>query len=212
MSENKINYFEIEKNAEPCSFYDTINITSGFYDTNNSITHEGIRYSSDQYKVYDYIYRGIDIKRNVTEHYRGCVCQQRICIRSCCRQGFVFENGKCSRAEDDVVEFNVAIEHMAGIKIFNLIDSDEYAVTYTRTCQGYLLDPHNEDNDKWILVRHDNHVKLALHDIDLNENEYCIMFDANRTLHAIACTSDEDHPNVDKARQFFLPFGAFSVG
>lgn len=207
LSENKINYFEISKNDKPCSFYDTVNITDGIPDNNNSISFGGILYSRDQYKIYDYVYRGFDFKREVVEHVRGCICQQRICIRSCCPKGFVFNGEKCERADYEVINFNVAIEHLAGIKIFNLIDNDEYALTYFRTCDGFLLDPHNEVNDKWLLVRHDNHVKLALHDTELNENEYCIMFDNNQTLHAIACIYDEEHPELSSARQIFLPIG-----
>lgn len=209
-SEEDVNYFDIERDEKPCSFYDTVNITDGVKNSDGSVSYEGITYLLDQYKSYDYIYKGPNVRKNVTSHLRGCICQHRICIRSCCPKGFVFDN-KCIKSSNETfTDFSVAIEHHAGIHIFDLFSNkNDYALTYTKPCIGFLLEPHNDDNDKWMLVRRDNHVKLSLSHNDLTNDQYCILFDTDKTLHAIACDFSEDIE--ESPHRIFLPIGEFKV-
>lgn len=73
----------------PCHFYDSINITSGTLQPNNSILYDGNQFSEKQYALIDYTLKSGDTRISVAPHYRGCLCDFKPCIRFCCPFGSV---------------------------------------------------------------------------------------------------------------------------
>lgn len=190
-----INYYEAARDDKPCNFFDTVNITDGHHNSDGSITYENITYTSEQYEMYDYIYKGPTVRRNVSTHIRGCICQQRICIRSCCsrNQHINLNTNLCVHNTNGLIKnFDVGIQHLAGTHISDLMSNEEYALTYTKTCMGYALEPHLEEDDIWVLVRHSDKVMLHWNGSDLLNDKYCIVFDEEQTLHAYVCHELDD--------------------
>lgn len=76
----------------PCHYFESINITNGVVQTQNteqgiqdrnSIIFDGIEFRSSQYSIVDYTED--DGMRNFTEpHIRGCFCEIKPCHRLCC--------------------------------------------------------------------------------------------------------------------------------
>lgn len=125
-----------------CEFYNSINITDGVINADQSITHNHVNYSIFQYKDFDYIYDDNNTQVNVPEHKRGCVCLVKTCIRLCCIKGqkYNFENKKCER-DSKITKFYVAIQHMQlenkSIRHDLYDDGDEIVGVYGRTCDEY---------------------------------------------------------------------------
>lgn len=70
----------------PCEFIDSVNITDGVFQPNNSIIFNGIEFTQDQYAEINYILK--DNKMHRVEPYRrGCPCKRKPCIRLCCPYG-----------------------------------------------------------------------------------------------------------------------------
>lgn len=68
----------------PCSFKESVNITSGELNSlDNSITHNGVRYAVENYATINY-----SVKNNenisVESYIRGCVCREARCVWLCC--------------------------------------------------------------------------------------------------------------------------------
>lgn len=68
----------------PCSFKESVNITSGELNSfDSSINHNGVRYSVENYATINY-----SVKNNenisVENYIRGCVCREARCVWLCC--------------------------------------------------------------------------------------------------------------------------------
>lgn len=70
-----------------CNYFNTINITNGRQNSDESITYNNIKYLKGTYQKYNYIYVNQTIRLNVDEHIRGCVCDYKFCINVCCDYG-----------------------------------------------------------------------------------------------------------------------------
>lgn len=74
-------------NNLPCNYLDSIDISNGVQQTNNSIIYSGIEYQTKHYGEINYILND-DMKSIIVKPYfRGCPCQIKSCIRLCCPHG-----------------------------------------------------------------------------------------------------------------------------
>lgn len=150
------NYFQDELDEQPCSAFDTKNIT---YDRDNEndaskyirrIFYGNISHEPPLYRDYDYIYGNDNAKISVPIHVRGCVCINKICIRSCCdrRHAFNETTQRCSVETDYVNAWNVTIFNETNDRVDNyenLYDSLKYEVVMGRPCNEMsLLDVKND--------------------------------------------------------------------
>lgn len=71
----------------PCNFLDSIDISNGIMQANNSIIYSGIEYQVKNYGKIDYILNGDQKPITVKPYFRGCPCQIKSCIRLCCPYG-----------------------------------------------------------------------------------------------------------------------------
>lgn len=150
----KINYFQDEIESNPCSHFDSINITNGKKNPNGSITYRGITYSPNHYRTYDYIYLNQKNKTYVGNHTRGCICFYRKCVRSCCLPSQQFSNSRCINNDsdlDDELSFNVIFITNKMMAARNLLNDPVFGVTYPKHCNGILMEPELYPQDKWHL-------------------------------------------------------------
>lgn len=80
----------------PCHFLDSVNITAGFRQSDESIFFEGVAYPKDKYSTVNFIL--IDGKKRITvdPHIRGCTCAITRCLRLCCPPGTQWKKGNGS--------------------------------------------------------------------------------------------------------------------
>lgn len=73
----------------PCDFFDSLNITDGARQTNESILFNGLEFPAGQYVNLNYTLK-YDIEHvTVTPYIRGCICNRMSCIRLCCPFGSI---------------------------------------------------------------------------------------------------------------------------
>lgn len=80
----------LTQSIEPCNFLDSVNITDGVNQSNESIIFDGTKYPKEQYTSWDYIIEN-GVRRPVQTHIRGCICNLMPCIRLCCPFGSFHE-------------------------------------------------------------------------------------------------------------------------
>lgn len=133
------NYFEVERNSLPCSPYDTINITNGILNADNTITHHGITYERKHYKLYNYVYDDHETKIEVENHFRGCICYYKPCIRQCCplNKQYDVTNATCIPS-GILLSLNITIERYGVKYVKNLVHDEDYAIFYNKPCHGKL--------------------------------------------------------------------------
>lgn len=152
---SKANFYQDEEEFIPCSHFNSINITDGIFNTNLSITHNGITYSPEQFRTYDYIYQNHRIKIPTERHIRGCICYYRKCVRACCLPHHQLENGYCiyynSSHFANSSSFNVRLLDNGKETIRDLLNDTVFGVTYPRHCTAYLMDPERDSKDNWHL-------------------------------------------------------------
>lgn len=75
----------------PCHFLDSIDITDGTLQPDNSVLFNGIEFPKGHYATVNHISEG---KERVFEepHMRGCPCFDRPCLRLCCPYGQFVES------------------------------------------------------------------------------------------------------------------------
>lgn len=151
-----INYYLKEQHQKPCSPFDTINITAGTKNSDDSITHNGITYEKNEYAYYNYIFKNQSHKIKVPKHIRGCICLHRICVRSCCLENEIWNSNinKCvSNNNTELSTFNATIRENGEFIDHNLQNSTEYGIVFGKICPFYILFPHETIDDTWILSR-----------------------------------------------------------
>lgn len=71
----------------PCNFLDSIDISNGIMQANNSIIYSGVEYQVENYGRINYILNDELKPITVKPYFRGCPCQIKSCIRLCCPYG-----------------------------------------------------------------------------------------------------------------------------
>lgn len=100
-----------ERAQLPCKYLDSINITDGVRQTDDSIVFNGMVFTKNQYARIDYVLENGMTHKIVQPYVRGCVCQKKSCVRLCCPYGEFYANRSCHRhnSEHSVRRLETAI-------------------------------------------------------------------------------------------------------
>lgn len=71
----------------PCHFLDSVNITDGYRQSDDSIFFEGVVYPEDKYATINFILKDGSERITVDPYIRGCTCAVTSCLRLCCAPG-----------------------------------------------------------------------------------------------------------------------------
>lgn len=98
----------------PCQYLDSINITDGTSQSDESILFDNITFTKDQYSVLNYMLENGTERVTVKPYLRGCLCNTRPCIRLCCPFGSITdrtmkEKKKC-RPHEMATQFASQVE------------------------------------------------------------------------------------------------------
>lgn len=125
----------------PCHFLDSINITSGTLQPNNSILFNGNQFSHDHYALVDYILKSGEKRVPVAPHYRGCLCDFKPCIRFCCPFGSIAVNKnktkKCQpheaarHLESEIFDHNNEAKLVRFDEHFGIVDDRPCKISYS---------------------------------------------------------------------------------
>lgn len=76
-------------NRLPCKYIDSIDISDGELQPNQSIVYDGVEFTPADYAKEDYDGDAGDQIIPQQSHIRGCLCNRKPCIRFCCPHGQV---------------------------------------------------------------------------------------------------------------------------
>lgn len=121
----------------PCNFYDSINITDGQYGPDGVIVYDGLTYTPNQYAKVNYIWENGKTKIMAHEHIRGCICNIKKCIRTCCPYGKVW-NSDVKQCESH--EFTKDYNHLI-LNEMNEIEevalNEHFSLVNDRPCEAF---------------------------------------------------------------------------
>lgn len=126
----------------PCKFYDSINITDGEYGADGVIVYDGLTYKPNQYAKVNYIWENGTTKKSAQEHIRGCICNIKKCIRTCCPYGKIF-NPNVSQCESH--EFTKNYNHLIQNELDEIEEvalNEHFSLVNDRPCEA-LFDAEN---------------------------------------------------------------------
>lgn len=97
----------------PCHFLDSINITAGVIRNDKSIVYKNVTYSKNQYAKINYIIENGSTRITVEPYLRGCLCNNKPCIRLCCPFGtfsdLTVKQGRKCRSDEAAKEYEATI-------------------------------------------------------------------------------------------------------
>lgn len=131
---------------QPCSFFDSINITNGIKHSNGKIEFNGILYSKEFYGDFNYKFINRSHKINVKTHKRGCICLLTNCVQMCCPEGqsyFVQESSDPCRDDPSQEKYIESDNKLLG----------NYGKVYLKPCTGYFLEPEKSPVEEWHLTK-----------------------------------------------------------
>lgn len=131
----------------PCSFRDSVNISSGTRDAQRNIVHAGIKYGPEHYAQIDYDFIGFDVRVKTLSYLRGCVCQVARCVRLCCPLGQWFSSDAKCAVYNDTFKVSVNVESEVGFSVVNLLEDEKFGFLPQKPCPGLL----REDADDWFM-------------------------------------------------------------
>lgn len=138
-----------------CDYFDTVDLTNSVPFENGSYLYDGILIPNERVGKYATATFFNDEKQEVAEHTRGCVCQDKPCIRMCCPLGQVLVRGQ-RRCEDAAywlkseTLFNITLKNGISIKK----DIQEYTLLKDLPipCENHLyLDTAWNPTHNWTL-------------------------------------------------------------
>lgn len=134
-----VNYNEYDE--LPCEYLDSINITGGTLQADESIVFNGITFTNDQYTRVDFILKNGQTRETVKPYYRGCVCNRKSCVRLCCPLGSFYKNGSC-QSHHQVRHLKTQVLDEVHMQTKSMILDNHFAYVNDRPCnQRYLADP-----------------------------------------------------------------------
>lgn len=138
---------------EKCPFERTVNLTNYQQYENGSYLYQGILIPPEKQHVYDYELKFLGIRKSVPKHLRGCVCDQRPCIKLCCQQDEYFDYAnthKCQKLTADIkVNWELPLRSKnKEMKVKNIFD--QFTTQMGLPCVN--LEPLYQDIDEWILT------------------------------------------------------------
>lgn len=117
--------------CEPCSRQQSVNVTSGDLQDGDSILHEGTVYKSEQW--YEVVEDGIVSRL-------GCPCLDRVCIKKCCKQNYMYINNSCQAITHESLRF-FSPNVYKGKDLLNITAHLHFFYLYELQCSKYLIDP-----------------------------------------------------------------------
>lgn len=126
----------------PCNFLDSINITGGAVQPDNSIIFGDTRFTENQYSRIDYVIDNGTNQVPVEPYLRGCLCNIKPCIRLCCPYGTIhvrLSNGeKGCRQHEAATEFEREI-HAENSYVKTLLENHYFGYVDDRPCNKFYL-------------------------------------------------------------------------
>lgn len=125
----------------PCNFLDSINITDGALQSDNSIIFRDTKFIENQYARIDYLVDN-GSRISVEPHLRGCLCNIRSCIRLCCPYGTIYERlptgEKMCRKHELATEFTKEI-HTEDSNVKTLLEKNHFGYVDDRSCSQLYI-------------------------------------------------------------------------
>ncbi|XP_065360901.1 G-protein coupled receptor Mth2-like [Calliphora vicina] len=104
-----INVPAISGHDEKCPFENTVNLTDQQKYENGSYVYQDILIPPEKQDLYDYNLKFERVLEAVAEHLRGCVCEDRPCMKLCCKVDEYFDDtGNMSKCEKITQEMKVS--------------------------------------------------------------------------------------------------------
>lgn len=129
----------------PCNYFDSIDISRGVLQPNNSIFFGGIEYQMQNYGEINYISNDEMQSVIVQPYFRGCPCQIRPCIRLCCPIGaFVDQITKDEHQQQNIkcrnhsAARNLMAEILHESHESKTINLDQHFTYVNRICKSYF--------------------------------------------------------------------------
>ncbi|XP_065361907.1 G-protein coupled receptor Mth2-like [Calliphora vicina] len=98
-----------DNNYEKCDFENTVNLTDQQKYENGSYVYQGILIPTEKQHLYDYHLKFLRARETVPQHLRGCVCEDRPCMKLCCKDDEYFnDTGNTSKCEKLTAEMKVS--------------------------------------------------------------------------------------------------------
>lgn len=139
---------------KPCKYLDSINITDGVKNGNDSITFEDINYPKNLYATFNYELKNESYRQEVAPHLRGCTCKinpEKSCVRMCCQRGQFYHSRQCF--ENDVVR-NLAVNvsnNEGQVSEENMFDKFNYVVGRPCGAMNRMEPDRYPESDSWVL-------------------------------------------------------------
>ncbi|XP_065360014.1 G-protein coupled receptor Mth2-like [Calliphora vicina] len=159
---------------EKCPFENTVNLTDQHKYENGSYVYEGILIPPEKQQLYDYHLKFLKARETVPEHLRGCVCEDRPCVKLCCKVDEYFEDtgnkSKCEKITPDMqVSWKLPIERENGkSKIVNLFK--HFTPQVGLPCR--MPEALDDKLDDWMLLENGT-LYIATDKSSLNTLNYC---------------------------------------
>ncbi|XP_046808536.1 uncharacterized protein LOC111687899 [Lucilia cuprina] len=97
-----------ENNEEICPYQNTVNLTNLEKYENGSYLYEDILIPPEKQNFYDYHLKFLRKRVSVPRHLRGCVCENKPCIKLCCEKDeYLNDKGNTSKCEKITSEMTV---------------------------------------------------------------------------------------------------------
>lgn len=136
----------------PCEYRDSVNISSGTRDALGNIVHNGVVYTSQNFALINYDYVDYDVRVDVANYYRGCICQVTKCVRLCCPIGQWYlsdgeSTGCVDKSEDFPAKILANVTTTNETKLVNIIERKIYGFVPQKPCPALMI----EDIEEWAL-------------------------------------------------------------
>lgn len=125
-------------NKLPCDYFDSVDISSGTLNADDSITFEHMTFPPEHYSIISYEIKNGNIRKSIAPHRRGCVCNRQACIRLCCKIGQLFVAGMGCVEHDGAAAGNISMNIRTKeneLKSTHL--SDHFAYVSGKSCPEY---------------------------------------------------------------------------
>lgn len=128
--------------CNPCTEFESVDITTGVVHANGSITHDNVEYGPGRW------YKG-ELENGATVTY-GCPCIDHVCINKCCGRTQAFLNRSCENTDSDTVNpFSPTV--YKGRVPTNVTASEHFYYFYRRPCNdSYGVDPSSSTEELFI--------------------------------------------------------------
>lgn len=126
----------------PCHFLDSINITAGVLQPDNSIIFGGTTFNENHYSRIDYVLDNGTQPIPAEPHLRGCLCDIKPCIRLCCEYGSIHQripgSGVRCQKQDTPVKFESDI-HVESPHVTTLLENHYFGYVHDRPCNKFYI-------------------------------------------------------------------------